>query len=105
MRVQERAFHLLGGGDEPLTRAGELGSGRPPVEQLGADRLFKRRNAAADRGMVELEPLGGGDELATTRDSEKNPDVIPIHEELGAQLDEGGFGRGKGPSSASARSS
>ncbi len=80
LRVQERAFHLLGGADEALARAGELRARRAPVEQLGADRFFKRRDAAADRRVVELEPLGGGDELPAARDCEENPDVIPIHE-------------------------
>src|SRR6202451_2842494 len=77
LRMQERAFHLLGGADEALARAGELGARRAPVEQLGADRFFERRDAAADRRMVELEPLGGGDELPATSDSEEDGGVIP----------------------------
>ena len=79
LRVQERALHLLGGADEPFAGAGKLGARRPPVEQLGADRCLQRRDAAADRRVVELEPLGGGDELPAAGDSEENADVIPIH--------------------------
>src|ERR1700677_5362265 len=78
--MQERALHLLGGADEALARAGEFSPGGAPVEQLGADRFFERRYATADRRMVELEPLGGGDELPTARDGEEDADVIPIHE-------------------------
>ena len=71
LRVQERAFHLLGGADEPLARAGELRARRAPVEQFGADCFFERSNATADRRVVKLEPFGGSDKLAATRDSEK----------------------------------
>ena len=77
--MQERALHLLGGADEPLARASELRAGRASVEQLGADRGLQRRDAAADRRMVELEPLGGGDELPAAGDSEEDADVVPIH--------------------------
>jgi hypothetical protein len=59
--------------------AGELRAGRSPVEQLGADRFFERRDAAADRCMIELESLGRGDELPAARHREENPDVVPIH--------------------------
>ena len=79
LRMQERALHLLGGADEPLAGAGELRARGAPVEQLGADRGLERRDAAADRRMVELEPLGGGDELPAAGDSEKDADVIPVH--------------------------
>src|SRR4029077_6282645 len=80
LRMQERALHLLGGADEPLARASELSPGCAPVEQLGANRFFQRCDAAADRRVIELEPFGGGDELAAACDSEKDADVIPIHE-------------------------
>jgi hypothetical protein len=79
LRVQERALHLLGA-DESLARACELGPRGAPVEQLGADRGLERRDAAADRRVVELEPFGGGDELSAARDGEENADVIPIHQ-------------------------
>ena len=77
--MQERALHLLGGADEALARAGELRARRATVEQLRADRGLQRRDATADRRMVELEPLGGGDELPAPRDCEEDADVIPIH--------------------------
>jgi hypothetical protein len=77
--MHERALHLLGGADEPFARASELRARRAPVEQLGADRFFERRDAAADRRMVELQPFGGGDELPAARDREEDPDVIPVH--------------------------
>ena len=80
LRMQEGALHLLGGADEALARAGELRAGRAPVEQLGADRLFERRDAAADRRMIELEPLRGGDELPAAGDGEEDADVVPIHQ-------------------------
>jgi hypothetical protein len=79
LRMQERAFHLLGGADEALAGASKLSPGRASVEQLGADRGLQRRDATADRRVVKLEPLGGGDELPATRDSEENADVIPVH--------------------------
>jgi hypothetical protein len=31
--------------------------------------------------MVELEPLGGGDELPPARDCEEDADIVPIHDE------------------------
>ncbi len=79
LRVQERALHLFRRADEPLAGAGELRPCRAPVEQFRANRFFERRDAAAHRRVVELESFGGGDELAAPRDSEENPDVIPIH--------------------------
>ena len=36
--------------------------------------------------MVELQPFGGGDELPAARDSEENPDVIPIHADSALSL-------------------
>ena len=78
LRVQECALHLLRRADEPLARAGELRPGRAAVEQLRADRRLERRDPAADRCMVELEPLGGGDELAAARDREKDANVVPV---------------------------
>ena len=78
LRMQERALHLLGGADEALAGAGELRACRAPVEQLGADRFLERRDAAADRRVVELEPLGGGDELPAAGDSEEDADIVPI---------------------------
>jgi hypothetical protein len=79
LRVQKRALHLLGRADEPLAGAGELRAGRAPIEQLGAELTLQRRDAAADRRVVELEPLGGGDELPGARDGEEDPHVVPIH--------------------------
>ena len=77
--VQERALHLLGRSDEPLASAGQLRAGRTPIEELGAERNLERRDAAADRRVVELEPLGGGDELPPARDGKEDPDVVPVH--------------------------
>ena len=105
--MQEGALHLLGGADEPLARAGELRARRAPVEQLGADRLFERRDAAADRRMVELEPLGGGDELPAARDGEEDADVVPRYPnpwESALSLTREALGS-QAPSSVSARSS
>ena len=63
LRMQERALHLFRRADEALAGAGQLRAGRAPIEQFRAERRLERRDAAADRRVVELQPLGGGDEL------------------------------------------
>ena len=77
--MQERALHLFGCAEESLAGAGQLRAGRAPVEQFRAERGLQRRDAAADGRMIELQPLGGGDELPGARDREEDPDVVPVH--------------------------
>ena len=79
LRVQEGALHLFGGGEETLAGAGQPRPGGAAVEQFGAERRLQRRDAAAGGGMVEMQPLGPGDELTGAGDGEEDADVVPIH--------------------------
>jgi len=77
--VQEGALHLFGGAEEPLADSGQRRSRRATFEQFGSERGFERSDPTADRGVVELQPLGRGDELLSPGDREKNSDVVPVH--------------------------
>ena len=79
LRVQERALHFLGGGEEALAGAGQPRAGGAPIEQPRAERRLERRDAPADRGVVEPQPLGRRDKLSRARDREEDPDVVPVH--------------------------
>ena len=78
--MQKRAFHLLGRAEESLAGAGQLCARRAPVEEFRAEGCLERRDAAAHRGVIEPQPLGGGDELPGPGDGEENPDVVPVHD-------------------------
>ena len=67
-----------------MNRSPALVSFAPVVRRsnsLAPSAASERGDAAADRRVVELEPLGGGDELPGARDSEEDPDVVPVHGE------------------------
>ena len=71
--------------EETLAGGGQSRARGAPVEELGAERRLQRRDAPARGGVVEMETPRSRDKLPRARDSEKDPDVVPVHAEPLAQ--------------------
>ena len=73
------ALHALGNVEEALAGRRQLAAGGQPAKEFRAQRLLERCDAARDGGVVELQPLGGAEDLAGARHGKEDADVIPVH--------------------------
>jgi len=72
-----RGFHRLGRREHALGRARRREPFARAVEQALAEVRLERREAAAHRRGIDLEPRRGGHERALAIHGEEDPDVIP----------------------------
>lgn len=72
-------FHALGRGKEDLAFGRQFAAVGTPDEELRFQLFLERGNPPAERRVIDAEPFRGGENLARPRDSQKYPDVVPVH--------------------------
>ena len=72
-------LHALGDAEEALAGRRQLAAGGMAAEQLCAERLLQRGDAAGDGGVVELEPPRRAEDLPGAGHGEEDADIIPVH--------------------------
>ena len=78
--AQHLGFHPLGRVQEDFAFGREIAAVGAANEQPRLQPLFQRGDAAAERGVIDAEPLRGPENLAGARNGKEHANVVPIHE-------------------------
>jgi hypothetical protein len=78
VRIEQQAFHLLGGLKETLALGGQKKAFFPAIKERGGKRFFERGNVTADRGVISAQAAASRRQTPGAGKSQKRLQVAPF---------------------------